>query len=299
MKKQERMILNDVWPNELLCLEIETTGLVAKRDAIVMAHLLHPVDGEFVVTGWLGTKKEEKKLLTELLSYLHGQCLVYNENFTKRFLEERLAFHHLPMPQVDWVDGSKEIKTLSPFVTHPSYGKQKLAENILDVDDDFSGRTMAKELKNYEKNPNLEEKLFKMGWEQIQTTIKLYEYAQREKEKLTLACEKGDVTLTGAKIKKDHLLIQAKANVSSQAFAETETIDFHQEGMDITLRIQVHPARLTDELLCLFVDATDTGLVDTTGFHVPNGLLLIEVDGRMIAPTLLQIVGFFMDTNKE
>lgn len=283
-------------PKDIQIIEIETTGLTPHKHRVAVCSLLH-YDDAWVIDQWLADANEEHDLLRTVLPLLlHHNNGMFNTQFGKNFLEKRTDALDLHFPETAWIDVSKTLKAVQPWVVYPSYAKVNLVEEILDQPLLLTGKEMAQYIKKYHKKPTdiIEGEILDQSARQVQWTAELWTHAQAQHENLCGNVAQGQFCLQELSLKHEFLHVSAHAHFSDFRFHETETIVFEQKDNALSLRIEAKEALISENTTCLFTDVDDTTLMDTTGFQVPEGLFLLQVDGAYLPHAFLEIFQWFL-----
>lgn len=147
--------------NEMLFLDIETTGFTAKSSYLYMIGCAYFEDGHFCTKQWMAESyDQEKLLLTAFFEFAQNyRYLVHfnGNNFDLPYLLQKCAQYDMPY-NFDAFEGIDLYKRISPykfFLKLPNC-KQKTIEQYLKIDrkDAFTGGELIGIYHDYVKNPS-------------------------------------------------------------------------------------------------------------------------------------------------
>lgn len=148
-------------PEQILFLDIETTGFTAKSSYLYMIGCAYYENGNFYTRQWLAEAYEqEKEILCAFFEFSRRfRILVHfnGNNFDLPYLMQKCTQHHLTY-DLDTYTGIDLYKRISPykfFLKLPNC-KQKTIENYLGLnrDDPFTGGELIETYHDYIANPS-------------------------------------------------------------------------------------------------------------------------------------------------
>lgn len=143
--------------------DIETTGLMSKRNHIYLIGCAHRIGNHVTVTQFFSENNQEESLiLTEFLSYCKhfSQMISFNGiGFDLPFIIERCKQNHIleQLNNLHQLDIFRRCKQLKKYIVLDSY-KQKSIETFLGIqrDDQYNGGQLIEVYHNYVKCPTPE-----------------------------------------------------------------------------------------------------------------------------------------------
>ena len=146
---------------DILFVDIETTGLSASHASIYLMGCCFFEKGEWMIKQWLCEKEEEEKeLLTAFHKHLSSYTTLIHFNgnqFDLPFIQKRAALYEIPISfdQMTGIDIYKRIFPYRHFLRLTNC-KQKTLEEFLGIqrEDEYSGGELIRVYKKYCKSPD-------------------------------------------------------------------------------------------------------------------------------------------------
>lgn len=279
-------------------LEIETSGLGRDRHSVTAIAVSETKGNTLLTTQWIAAfKEDEGALLTRALPVLMDQDVtVFHAPFLVPFLSARAERAGLSFAPGRITDLRTRILSLKPFYPFEKGSRRAIAEALFlplpsEPDGEDIARLTRRLYKRYDKA--VADRIAAHNLTHMQALYGMAVFVRRWRLYLTRNHPffRHPVRLQTAEAAGDFLKATFVLRDEKPAFLVLGPCELDIASQRATLRVQIKEGMITETMPCLFTTTFDfPGLKDTTGFRVPEGVLLLRVEEKFIPDSLFALL---------
>lgn len=278
--------------------EIETTGLRPERSQITVISVAETRGNILHTTQWIATAKDDEgALLTRALPVInHSEITVFHAPFLVPFLAARAERVGLTFAPKTVTDLRSRLVALKPFFPLEKTSRSAIADTLeLPLPEDPNGEDIARLTrrlyKQYDKT--VADRIAAHNLLHMQALCGMAQFWRRWHRYLTrsLPFFTRPVLLHEVVYAGDFLTCTFIVRNENPAFLAKGPVELTVRPRRAIFRIEVQQGMITETMPCLFAEIFDfPSLADTTGFRVPEGILLLQVEDRFLPDSIFSLL---------
>lgn len=277
-------------------LEIETTGLSPGRHSITTMATAVAQHDALVTKQWIATTPDDEGqlLATVLPTLTEADVVVFHSRFLFPFIDTRAQRYGLSFSFRSYRDIRSGFSEIRPFYPIPRLSRKEIADQLeIPLPDEPNGEDVARIARRLYKKYDiaLVERIAAHNLLHIEALYSMDVFLIRWESYLTYESEAFTAKLTRVDIHQDTLTANFSVTGLARAYLSSDSANVSIDDRQATLRLHIQKGMITETMPCLFVEILDLPhLVDRSGFRVPKGVLLVQVEDRYLPEALLDLL---------
>lgn len=290
-------------PGKLL--EIETTGLRPARGRVAVISVAEVRENELHTTQWIAASEEDEgALLTRALPVLaEHPVTVFHAPFLIPFLSERAERSGLVFQPGRITDLRTRFLERRPFYPLEKTSRNAIAETLglplpAEPDGEDLARLILRLYKGYDKT--IAERIAAHNLLHIRALYGMVLFVHRWDHWLTRTHPffAGRFRLQTVERSKDFLTAVFLVKRDAPSFLSNGPCELTVENRRARLRIEIKEGMITETMPCTFTEIFDfPALKDRTGFRVPKGVLLLQVEDKYLPESLFDLLEALLEVS--